>query len=75
MYRGASEFLQGTFWFADLCSARVWALFRGVGAAEATEQVTPEGGFQTLVAVGSDGFGELYLVSFSDGRIYRVTNE
>ena len=83
VYRGASmpEF-RGRYFFADFITARVWSLGLVVDPAtgEATagnliEHTADLGGSSALgniSAFGVDAAGELYLVSYSTGRILRL---
>ena len=77
VYRGtALGGWQGTYFFADYGSARIWS-FRHDGAnltefAERTTELRPEAGEVGLVSsFGEDEAGELYLLDMEDGELYR----
>jgi hypothetical protein len=62
--------LKGHYLFGDFCSGRVWVL----------DSAKPGGGHRLLLQSGQriasfaeDREGELYLVGFSSGRIFRFT--
>ena len=83
VYRGcAIPDLQGTYFYADYCTARVWSLrYDGTTVTEHVERTTelaPGGGLQLdrINSFGEDADGELYLVDRgtggSDGEVYRI---
>lgn len=68
--------LQGTYLFADYCSANVWS-FRWENHSmyrfkDRSDQVNPRGKIGLISAFGEDGVGELYICDFTDGEIYMV---
>src|SRR5690606_24342894 len=78
VYRGAAiGGLSGTYFFADLCSGKIWSLrYDGASVQELTErtsELAPGGGLsiESIVHFGRDGFGEMYIVSI-DGEIFKV---
>jgi glucose/arabinose dehydrogenase len=82
VYRGqAIGGLQGSYFFGDYCSGRIWTLRVAGGQAtelfERTAELAPESGqfIDNVVAFGEDGQGELYIVDRgigSDGEIYKI---
>jgi hypothetical protein len=76
VYRGSAiPALDGTYLYADFCSARVFALkaFEGqlVSKVELTAQLQASAGFSAPTAIGRDGFGELVLATVG-GCLYRI---
>jgi glucose/arabinose dehydrogenase len=79
VYRGnALCGLQGTYFFADYCSARIWSFREGPGGVtqftERTAELAPGGGLSIglVSSFGEDGNGELYICDYSDGEIYEI---
>ncbi len=78
VYRGcAIPDLQGTYFFADLCSAKIWT-FRYAGQQltefrERTTELNPAGPLRasSITSFGEDDCGELFFTGFN-GRIYKV---
>ena len=71
--------LQGTYFFADYCSAVIWS-FRYVGGVvtdfqDRTSQLQPVGGpaITSITSFGEDGRGELYIVSQA-GNIFKIVS-
>jgi hypothetical protein len=58
----------GRYFYADLCSGRVWSMAAG-GGDNRLESVT----VNTPSSFGTDSAGELYVVSLGDGKIYRLS--
>lgn len=92
VYRGCDiPDLQGTYIFADFCSADIWAMDPfdpnlpfdptqgGTDPAESIRsQLSPsvEGiSIGWISTFGEDARGELYVADFSVGRIFRIINE
>jgi glucose/arabinose dehydrogenase len=80
IYRGvALAGMEGRYFFGDFITSRVWSLGLSIDAAgEATvtdvRQHTSElTGLENVSAFGVDANGELYIVSYSNGVVYRVT--
>ncbi|MEO1008718.1 MAG: PQQ-dependent sugar dehydrogenase [Planctomycetota bacterium] len=73
VYRGCQiDGLDGTYFYADLCTNRVWSI--RVVDGEATEFVNRTsqfGGIGSIVSFGRDAFGELYVVSLG-GEIVKI---
>lgn len=80
VYRGEAipEF-QGVYFFADYHSTRIWSFRRGETGviSEFTERTAElkagQGATMNNVAsFGEDGLGELYIVSYTSGEIFRI---
>jgi glucose/arabinose dehydrogenase len=77
-YRGtAIDGLQGTYFFADFCSARIWS-FRLVGdevteLTERTAELHPSGGptIGLISSFGEDADGELYICDLG-GAVFKI---
>jgi len=82
VYRGSAlPELQGLYFFADWCSARIWSLHWQAGAAgdlqDWTKRLAPGDGLaiENIAAIGEDGLGEIYIVDRSPnlaGEIYKL---
>ncbi|MBE0565774.1 MAG: PQQ-dependent sugar dehydrogenase [Krumholzibacteria bacterium] len=77
VYRGSMTQLRGRYFFADFCSAQVWSMTwtPGQGATDVrewTDLIAPAGGFQSIAGFGQDGFGELYVLDYDGGDVYRL---
>jgi len=77
VYRGPSSALQGTYFFADYCSATIWS-FRVVGGTvseftDRTAELTPSSGpaIGSISSFGEDAAGNLYICSLG-GRVYAI---
>ena len=77
VYRGAAmPALQGTYFFGDYCSGRVWS-FRYVGGSltQFQERTSELGGpFSNLTSFGQDAAGELYLLR-QNGQVRRIVQD
>lgn len=79
-YRGSAiSGLRGTYLYADFCSGRFWA-FRWDGTAaqdqqELTADLNPGASIVQLTSFGQDGTGELYVMSLTYGKVYRIDSE
>ncbi|MYE32963.1 MAG: hypothetical protein F4X80_10010, partial [Chloroflexi bacterium] len=78
VYRGdAIEALRGVYLFGDFCSGEVFALRPPAGDAEPpgerTEPVVLVAGAGLLVSFGLDADGEVLVVDYVDGAIWRLT--
>lgn len=70
VYHGAEiPALTGAYVFADFGSGRLWALFDPYGKAQNREQASTG---LYISAFGESKQGELYLLSYSDGRIKKI---
>lgn len=81
VYRGGKiPELEGLYLFGDYCTGKVFTLRYSAGTAteltERTSQLDPDGDgpltLDSLVSIGRDEAGELYLVLIDSGRVYRV---
>ncbi|HBC46297.1 MAG TPA: hypothetical protein DCZ43_04555 [candidate division Zixibacteria bacterium] len=79
VYRGGIlPTLAGTYFFADYCSARIWSFsFDGSNIVDFTERTTelaPGSGqsINNISSFGRDGYGEIYIIDYSDGEIYKI---
>jgi glucose/arabinose dehydrogenase len=70
VYRGQTfPRMQGTYFYGDYCSGRIWGL-RNAGSAPEAEVLLQSP--TRITSFGEDEAGELYLVDFG-GAIYRLT--
>ncbi|MBI4580125.1 MAG: PQQ-dependent sugar dehydrogenase, partial [Planctomycetes bacterium] len=76
-YRGSIGEIQGVYFFADYCSARIWSL-RVVGGAatqvtERTSELAPGGGLSidSISSFGEDAGGELYICDLG-GEVFKL---
>lgn len=78
VYRGcAMPDLAGTYFFGDFCTGNSWSFrHRGGEVSELvsrTAQFTPRGADIGMISsFGEDGFGELYVVDYLDGEIFKI---
>lgn len=79
VYRGSSiPALQGSYFFADYCSGRIWTLVQSGGVVQSivdrTTQLAPGGllGIQNPVCFGSDALGNVYILDQTGGEIFRI---
>jgi glucose/arabinose dehydrogenase len=73
VYRGAAEGeLAGTYFYADFVDGRIWGLQR---AASGTRTRLLLDNDYSIASFGEDDEGELYVVDYSGGGIYRVVAE
>jgi hypothetical protein len=82
VYRGRNlRDLQGRYFFADFVAGRVWSLKLTVGTegeATASELIEHSADLRTSTALGNvsgfgvDSTGELYVVDYSRGAVFRV---
>lgn len=72
VYRGAAyPDLQGIYFYADFCRAKIWGL-KFENSAWVSEKLIEEPSYQyTFSSFGEDESGEVYLVRLS-GQIYRL---
>lgn len=73
VYRGSAfPELQGTYFYADYVSSRMWTLrYDGATVSEAvqrTSQIQPQG----PSSFGEDSAGELYFCELGSGDVYRI---
>jgi glucose/arabinose dehydrogenase len=81
VYRGNAlpQTFRGRYFFADFISARVWSVglnvdpvTREARATDVTEHTAELGSVGNISSFGVDADGELYLVSYSGGRIVKI---
>jgi glucose/arabinose dehydrogenase len=79
VYRGdAIPELQGTYFFADYVTARIWTFrFDGEEVSEFEErtvELAPDitRDIRTISSFGEDTQGELYFIDYQDGEIFRI---
>ena len=81
VYRGRAlgAFYQGRYFFADFSAGRVWSIALAIDPAtgEATasnlvEHTGELGDVGNVSSFGTDADGELYIVSYSSGRILQI---
>ncbi|MCA8978488.1 MAG: PQQ-dependent sugar dehydrogenase [Planctomycetes bacterium] len=78
VYRGSDiPWLQGTYFYADYCSARVWSFrYDGANVSEFTErsnQLAPtNGSIGPILGFGEDAAGELYILDRGGGEIWKI---
>jgi glucose/arabinose dehydrogenase len=80
VYRGRAlgNAYRGRYFFADFVSGRLWSIplaISGSGEATAGDRIdhTPEfGGVGNISSFGTDSDGELYVVSYSSGTVFKL---
>jgi glucose/arabinose dehydrogenase len=83
VYRGAAlpAAFKGRYFFADFVQGRVWSIALAVdgggeghasGLIEHTAELSASAPFGSVSAFGVDGDGELYVVSYTLGRIFKI---
>jgi glucose/arabinose dehydrogenase len=71
VYRGTMQpNLANAYFFADFCSGRIWAVRANDGSPAARTQVLDTS--LMISSFGRDDRGELYVVGWSNGTIYRI---
>ncbi len=71
VYRGPVARLQGSYWFGDFVSGRVWYAQQ---ADDATWSKTQFATFTSVIGFGEDEAGNLYLTNFN-GEVRRLSSE
>ena len=80
LYRGcAMPALQGTYFYADYGSSRIWSFTYNAGTAtkgptiERTSELAPGGGLSinSITSFGEDGFGEILIVD-GGGELFKI---
>lgn len=73
VYRGQDyPWLDGVYFFGDFGSGRIWAMQQiSPGVWNSAEKLDTS---HNISSFGEDEDGELYVVSYSNGRIYRLTS-
>jgi glucose/arabinose dehydrogenase len=83
VYRGAAlpSSFKGRYFFADFVKGRVWSIAlsvdgggeaRASGLIEHTAELSASAPFGGVSAFGVDADGELYLVSYTLGRVFKI---
>jgi len=79
VYRGSTVCgLQGTYFYGDYCSSAIWSLRYVNGQVSSftvrTTELEPAGTptINSISSFGEDASGELYILDYSDGEIYRI---
>lgn len=76
VYRGSASELNGTYFFGDFSTSKIWS-FRYNGStvtefSDRTEQLKPNlGAIDNIASFGEDASGNLYIVDL-DGEIFRL---
>ncbi len=71
-YRGRISSLWGLYVFGDFCSGRIWLAAEDGGVWTAEQWTDTD---FTISSFGEDDDGELYVVAFNRGEIYRFDGE
>ncbi|MDX2272879.1 MAG: PQQ-dependent sugar dehydrogenase [Cyanobacteriota bacterium] len=76
VYRGFNTLWQGTYFFADFSSGRIWSLRYEGGlvssVTERTQELVPNrGSIDQIASFGEDAAGNLYIVDL-DGEVFRL---
>ena len=79
VYRGSRiAGLEGVYFFADFSFSRIWSFrYDGVSVSqfqERTAELEPPGphAINYIASFGEDASGELYVLDYGDGEIYRI---
>ena len=83
VYRGSAlpAVYKGRYFFADYVQGRVWSIALAIdgggearvsGLIEHTGELSASARFGNVSSFGVDGDGELYLVSYSLGRVFKI---
>lgn len=80
VYRGPIASLQGTYFFGDYVRAQIWSFNRSgntiTDLTDWTKTLKPaSGSIGNISSFGEDAVGNLYIVDYSDGELYRVTEQ
>jgi len=82
VYRGAAmPWLQGTYFYGDFCSGRIWTLeYDGTTVSnfvERTSELDPgdEGVISLVTGFGEDASGELYVFDRAGGEVWKIVEE
>ncbi len=76
VYRGIIEALDGTYFFADFVSSKIWSLrFDGTTISEKSDrtlELKPDvGSIDRIASFGEDAMGNLYIIDL-DGEIFQI---
>ena len=78
VYRGcAIPSLDGTYFYADYCTARIWSFVYTGSVTQFTErtaQLAPGGGLSiaSITSFGEDAYGEMYICDSTGGEIFKI---
>lgn len=73
VYRGSALSLEGFYLFSDYCSNRIEARRPDGTILNVSSVLRVDAGvIDGVVALGEDGFGEVYLVSLDSGDVHRI---
>ncbi len=73
VYRGADiPQLEGTYVYGDYCSGRIWGVFYNPAGGPFSQVLLDSGRVISSFAEGHDG--ELYLLDYTQGSIYRLVD-
>ncbi|MCY3003612.1 MAG: PQQ-dependent sugar dehydrogenase [Planctomycetota bacterium] len=79
VYRGTNVCgLQGTYFYADYCSTAIWSLKYTNGTVSnftvRTTELEPAGTptISSISSFGEDANGEIYILDYTDGEVYRI---
>ncbi len=75
VYRGcAIPDLHGTYFFSDYCTGQIWSFrYDGANLTEFQERTSELGmGAVRISSFGEDAYGEIYVIAYDQGRIYRI---
>ena len=82
VYRGCDiPTLDGTYFYADYCSARIWSFtwdgHSVTNQTDRTGELAPGGGLSisSISSFGEDARGELYLCDLFGGEIFKIVPE
>jgi glucose/arabinose dehydrogenase len=77
-YRGCRmPDLRGTYFYSDFCTPFI-RTFNGIGKGKAvrlkdlTPYIPPKGALKKVSSFGEDARGELYIVDYADGEIWKI---
>ncbi len=73
VYRGcAIPELDGTYFFADFCSNRVWSMkYDGANVTDFTDRTSELGAGSAISSFGTDAYGEIYICNIS-GQVRKI---
>lgn len=72
VYRGPARPLQGTYFYGDFVTGKIWGLKRNAGGWN--NQLLLDASPSNLSTFGEDEQGNLYVADFGKGDIYRITS-
>jgi glucose/arabinose dehydrogenase len=80
VYRGPNSELNGTYFYADYVSGRIWTLrYDGTTMTNLDERTdelqiaaTGGGSIGNVSSFAEDGFGNMYIIDYSGGELFRI---